>query len=209
MNRRHQLPVRALGSVLALAGLALVVAACGEAPDATAQGAPAGQTPPPSASADTFQLVFEREVFNYPSFQRRNPFAPLTGDESGPRFEEVELQMVILFQDGPGSIATLAARGGTAQQRAAARTWRVREGDVIGNMRIVAIRLREVVIEVDEFGQRETRVLELRRSMPEADTDDDPPPTPPPPPPPDTIPPDTTLALATASISGTWNGGSE
>jgi hypothetical protein len=76
-------------------------------------------------------------------------------------------------------------------------------------MRIVAIRLREVVIEVDEFGQRETRVLELRRSEPEADTDDDPRPRPPAAPaghdPARHHPrPDTT-----ASISGNWNGGSE
>ncbi len=199
-----------------LGAIALIVPAisfgCTDAPGATLDSSlsPTAQAPSQADPiADTLRLNFEREVFNYPSFQRRNPFAPLTGDESGPRFEEVELQMVILFEDGRGSIATLAARGGSGQQRTGARTWRVREGDILGNMRIAAIRLREIVIEVDEFGQRETRVLELRRAAPEAEVDEDPPVAPPPPPPPDTIPPDSILSIATAPTSGTWNGGSE
>lgn len=198
---------------------ALVLAGCEvpeAAPRAEAQGAPAGQeaAPPPAPlPGDTFQLVFEREVFSYPAFQRRNPFSPLTTETDGPRFDDVELRMVILVEDGPGSVATLALRGTggrTAAQGAAARTFRVREGDVLGNMRIRTIRLREIVVEVDEFGQRETRVLELRRQEPEATAGDAPPDVPPP----DTTgtggdtPPDS-VPDSTAMTAGNGNGGSE
>jgi len=198
---------------LALAGV-VVLTGCDAPQDAAAQaGSGQAQASASAASAradmDTIQLVFEREVFSYPAFQRRNPFTPLTGDTDGPRFEEMELQMVILVEDGPGSVATLGVRGSGAQ-RAAGRTYRVREGDVLGNMRIRTILLREVVVEVDEFGQRDTRVLELRRQEPEA-TGTDTVPDPPPPGPtpggtdaaPPVTPPDTTTTPA-----GNWNGGS-
>jgi len=206
------LPPASTLSVLALGGSFLLVG-CDAPLDAAAQGGSgaAQQVRPANpAESDTLQLVFEREVFNYPAFERRNPFAPLTGDAGGPRFEEVELQMVILVEDGPGSVATLGVRGSGGQRAGGGRTFRVREGDVLGNMRIRTIRLREIVVDVDEFGQRDTRVLELRRQEPEA-TGSDTIPDPPPPGPtpggtdaaPSVTPPDTTTPPA-----GNWNGGS-
>lgn len=197
------LPGLVLAGVVALAG-------CEVPPEASAQGATGQpQAAPPATSADTVQLVFEREVFLYPTFQRRNPFSPLTDDTDGPRFEEVELQMVILVEGGAGSVATLAIRGSGGQQ-AGGRTFRVREGDVLGNMRIRTIRLREIIVDVDEFGQRDTRVLELRRQEPEAtgsDTIPDPPPTGPGPGGTDAAPP-VTPPDTTATPAGNWNGGS-
>lgn len=207
------------GPLLALAALGVVVSGCGEAPVADAFPSPQGQqaAPPVAGLPDTIQLNFEREVFSYPSFQRRNPFAPVTAETSGPRFEDLELQMVIVFQDGQGSIATLAPRGSGGRTGAAATSYRVREGDVIGNMRIVAIRLREIVVDVEEFSGTERRVMELRRAAPEATTSGDEPPAGDtvPPAQPDTIPPDTTGAGnappppdTTASTPGNRNGGS-
>jgi len=133
--------------------------------------AEAQQSPPggADAQADTVELIFEREVFEYPTFQRRNPFRPLTGDDAGPRFEEMALQGVILSSDGVGSVALLGPRGAAA----GSRNWRVREGDVLGNMRVLAIRQREILVEVDEFGVRESRILELRRTEPEAQGEED------------------------------------
>jgi hypothetical protein len=191
---------------IGLVAAASTLSACSEAADASAQGAPPTQQGAPPQAGDTLQLVFEREVFAYPSFQRRNPFAPITAETAGPRFEDLQLQMVILFEEGGGSVATLAARG--QQQGASARSYRVREGDVLGNMRVVAIRLREIVLDVDEFGGRERRVLELRRAEPEARVDDVPPDTVPPP---DTtgIAPDSIIPDTTVSIPGDRNGGSE
>jgi hypothetical protein len=130
------------------------------------------QQPPPGgagAQADTVELIFEREVFEYPTFQRRNPFRPLTGDDAGPRFEELALLGVILSGDGVGSVALLGPRGAAA----GSRSWRVREGDVLGNVRVLAIRQRDILVEVDEFGVRESRVLELRRTEPEAQGEQD------------------------------------
>ena len=40
---------------------------------------------PPAAPQDA-ELVFEREVFDYPSFTRRNPFRPLSGPGGELRF---------------------------------------------------------------------------------------------------------------------------
>lgn len=133
--------------------------------------AEAQQSPPGGADAraDTVELIFEREVFEYPTFQRRNPFRPLTGDDAGPRFEEMVLLGVILSSDGIGSVALLGPRGAAA----GARNWRVREGDVLGNVRVLAIRQRDILVEVDEFGVRESRVLELRRTEPEAQGEED------------------------------------
>jgi hypothetical protein len=221
MIRRPRSPRRphrshgSFGTVMALALAGMVVlSGCEVPPEASAQGATgqarAASPAPGAAGADTVQLVFEREVFSYPAFDRRNPFAPVTGDLDGPRFEDLELQMVILVEDGPGSVATLGIRGSGGQRAAGGRTFRVREGDVLGNMRIRTIRLREIVMEVDEFGQRETRVLELRRQEPEAtgsDTIPDPPPPGPEPGGTDAAPP-VTPPDTTATPAGNWNGGS-
>lgn len=124
---------------------------------------------PPSIDPDTIQLVFERERFSYPTFQRRNPFRPLTGDATGPRFEELTFRGAILSEREGGSIALLSAPGGGP----AGRNFRVRVGDVIGNVRILAIERRQVRVQVDEFGQIEQRVLELRRTEPQAEPGSD------------------------------------
>ena len=134
-----------------LLGLALLVV-----PVAVHAQDPDDEPPPPDPIE--VELVFEREVFSYPTFQRRNPFTPLTGDESGPRFEQLRL-LGIMTASTPGqSIAMLAMGSGDGM-----RTYRVREGQVIGNMRILRIDGRSITVEVDEFGVRETRTLELPR----------------------------------------------
>lgn len=155
------------------------------------------QVPPtPAARGDTVQLVFEREVFSYPAHARRNPFRPLTGAaDAGPRFEELWL-MGTMVDPAPGASVALLGRvgaGGAAGQT----TYRLRVGERIGNVRVVEIRNREIVVEVEEFGMRERRTLEQQRTAPQA-TGGDTLPTEPPgqdaqgdttTPPPDTIPP--------------------
>lgn len=125
------------------------------------------------AAADSVQLVFERETFSYPGFQRRDPFRPLTGPgDAGPRFEDLVLLGAIVSSDPSQSVALLGTRGGDAG--AGQVTHRLRVGQVIGNSRIVAVRPREIVIDVQEFGLQERRVLQLERTAPEAQggTDD-------------------------------------
>jgi hypothetical protein len=164
--RSQAMRTACLGSALAL-GIMLAPSG-GEAQQPPRPGAG-----PPAAQPDTVDLIFEREVFDYPAFQRRNPFRPLTGDDAGPRFEELVLLGVILSDDRAGSVALLAPRQGTGTRDAGGRNWRVREGDLLGNMRILAIQQREIRVEVDEFGVREARVLELRRTEPRAEGEDE------------------------------------
>ena len=103
---------------------------------------------------DSIQLVFEREVFTYPSFERRNPFRPLTGEEDlGPRFEDMILLGVVLSPRSEASIAVLGARppGATGDQPPS-RIFRLRSGESLGNVRVLEIRRREVVFAVEDFG---------------------------------------------------------
>ena len=126
----------------------------------------AQETPPqtpPRPRPDSVSLVFEREVFLYPQYQRRNPFAPLiSGDEAGPRYEGLQLLGVIYSADPEKSVALFGPR---AEQSADAlmTTYRVRRGDQLGNIRILQIQETRVVVEVQEFGMREQRIMQLQR----------------------------------------------
>ena len=140
---------------LALAGLLMTA-------DLAAQSGDPGSDPPPDTSEA--ELIFEREVFSYPSFSRRNPFNPLTsGDESGPRFEDLELMGVIYSTDPAASVALLGVPTGGQGGGSATRTYRIRRGDRLGNSRILQIQRTRVVFEVEEFGLTEQRALEVKR----------------------------------------------
>ncbi len=129
------------------AALALGVPSAG-----VAQAPPAGEEP------DTIPLVFERELFSYPDFDRRNPFEPLTGETAGPRFEDLRLLGVILSSDPQRSVALMGTGGGDA-----GGSFRTRTGDVIGNVRVLEIQEDQVIVEVEEFGERDRRSLDLQR----------------------------------------------
>lgn len=108
----------------------------------------------PSASEVT--LVYEREVFTYRPAGRRDPFRPLTDDdEMGPRFERLALNGVIYSTGRGESIAVLGDGTG--------RVYRVREGDVLGNARVVEIGPTRVVMAVEVFGTIRQEMLELQR----------------------------------------------
>jgi hypothetical protein len=132
-----------------------------------AQAPPVGAAPTGSAPvADTVDLIFEREIFAYPSFQRRNPFRPLSGTDSGPRFEDLVLLGVIVSANRASSIATVGERPPGSNQEAPSRTHRLREGEVLGNTRVLEIRDQLIVVQVEDFGLFELRSLELRRVDP-------------------------------------------
>ena len=196
------------------AGVVIAVALIGVAP-AWAQAPPGGQ------ATDTIPLVFEREIFHYPEFERRNPFQPLTGDLDGPRFEELQLLGIIASQDPARSLALLGYLGGERAQ-----AYRLRVGEVVGNLRVMEIQPTRIIVEVEDFGAREQRILELRRVTnpvpqelfrprepvvppvdtappPAGDTLTGPPVDAPPPPPADTIPARTILP---GSDQGTQGG---
>jgi hypothetical protein len=152
----------ALFGVLALAASPEIGFALQGASDAV-PGSPAA---PALMPADSVDLVFEREVFNYPNYGRRNPFSPLTGEDMGPRFEDLLLTGVLVSLDRNRSVATIGERpSGSAQSPV--RHYRLREGDVVGNSRIIEIRERWVTVQVEDFGQFELRTLELVRTAPQ------------------------------------------
>ena len=152
-----------LPRTLALAALVLAAAPLAaqdpQPPADSAQGPP---TPPA-------ELIFEREVFDYPTYERRNPFRPLVGATGeGPRFEQVRLRGIIWSADprrsvalfGIGSANAAATPDAVAGQ---ANTARLRVGEVWGNMRVVEIQKDMVVVSVEEFGLSERKTLELTR----------------------------------------------
>jgi hypothetical protein len=125
------------------------------------------QAPPPPP--DTTELVFNREVFNYPEFARRNPFTPLiSGDLAGPRFEELQLLGIVYSANQTLSVALFGSgnRGGPnpgGGPGAQSDTHRAHVGDRVGNMRVIEIQRAAVIVEVEEFGLMERHVMELLR----------------------------------------------
>lgn len=132
---------------------------------ASVPSAAAAQEPPPQPPQQPpTELVFEREVFDYPTYERRNPFAPLTSTSSGPRFEQIRLRGIIYSPDPRRSVALLGtgAQAG-AQAAAGGQTRRIRIGESWGNVRVLEIHRDQIVVEVEEFGLTERRVLQLER----------------------------------------------
>jgi Tfp pilus assembly protein PilP len=144
-------------SLLMAIGLGLALPALpggAYAQQARQQGQPAAERELPTAAEIT--LVYEREVFTYRPTGRRDPFRPLTDDdEMGPRFERLSLQGVIYSTGRGASIALLGDGTG--------RVYRVREGEVLGNARVVEIGPARVMLAVDVFGTVRQEMLELQR----------------------------------------------
>jgi len=139
--------------------VALAAVACMAAPGVIeAQEPPAGPPPEP-------ELVFEREVFEYPSFPRSNPFVPLSAsDQGGPRYEQLTLTGIIWDPDPTFSVAvvttgavTVAADGTVTVSPGAAYNAKV--GQRIGNTTIREIQRDRVVVDVEEFGLTDRRTM--------------------------------------------------
>lgn len=146
-------------TVIRLAGLTLGIAALLSV-DTEAQT----QSPPPARPGDT-ELVFEREVFQYPSFTRRNPFRPLAGAEGGgPRFEQLSL-IGIMYSPDPRSSVAVVSTGGVAVAEDGTMApiegdaYNLKVGDRIGNTTIVEIRRDAVVVDVEVFDAVERHTM--------------------------------------------------
>ena len=119
--------------------------------------------PPPPPDTAEAELVFEREVYSYPSFDRRDPFeALISGTVGEPRFEDLRLLGIIYSTDPSQSVALLGIDLGGAAAKAG-DSYRVRRGDRIGNTRVLAIQRDRILVEVEEFGLTEQRSLIVQR----------------------------------------------
>ncbi|MGE0160951.1 MAG: hypothetical protein AB7T31_16230 [Gemmatimonadales bacterium] len=132
----------------------------------------AAQEPPPAeppAQPVEVELASFREVFNYPTFARRNPFLPL---EAGGqlRFEQLSLIGVIYSSDPTASVAILSTGGveladdGTVAA-VEGDAYNAKVGQRIGNTTIREIQRDRVIVDVEEFGltERRTMVFTSRR----------------------------------------------
>ncbi|MFV1988231.1 MAG: hypothetical protein ACC682_13180 [Gemmatimonadota bacterium] len=107
-------------------------------------------------TATTRSTVYEREVFEYPSLGRRDPFRSLSaGEDLGPRFDDLRLSGV-LFNQEVGSVATLL-------DESTGRRYRVREGESLGEARVIAIRIDEVDFLITSFGISRQETLRVKR----------------------------------------------
>ncbi|MCG6987938.1 MAG: hypothetical protein LJF06_07140 [Gemmatimonadetes bacterium] len=158
---------RALGG---RSGLGLVmVGLCLAAPVGLA-AQKADSTKAPTKPGQPAELVFVREVFTYPSVVRRNPFAPLSTADRGPRFDQLRLMGVIYDDHDPtASVAMLGTSSVHTSQDSTdvsitprGQTWYLKVGETTGNVRVVEIRPDfSVVVEVDEFGITQRKVMRM------------------------------------------------
>lgn len=125
---------------------------------------------------DSLTLAFEREVFAYPDYARRNPFKSLLGGQAGPRFESL-LLLGIIYSPFVGESIALFAEGtrtmtpgtggapDTYEVVLTGGSYRVREGEIIGNGNVTLRTIEEhhVNIDVEELGRIDPRIMPLPR----------------------------------------------
>ena len=166
-TRRRKLPV-ARAAVLALAG---TVAGTGQGqPDERIDPRTGAVQDGPPQMAER-ELILEREAFTYPARGRRNPFLPLdVPSPYSPGIEEIRLLGIIHHPNPMYRVAVISFHGGydgigdAAGDPATTPASRLRTGEVHAGMRIVAIEVDRVVVEVEEPGGMTTRVLAMPRA---------------------------------------------
>jgi hypothetical protein len=133
-------------------------------PFAVAAQEPAPAQQPPPGPAPEPELVFEREVFQYPSFTRRNPFVPLEGAGGELRFEQLSL-IGIMYSDDPSASVAILSTGGVSVAEdgtvtpVAGDAYNAKVGQRIGNTTIREIQRDRVLVDVEEFGLTDRRTM--------------------------------------------------
>jgi hypothetical protein len=121
------------------------------------------QAPPPGPQPEP-ELVFEREVFSYPAFARRNPFVPLEGAQGGIRYEQLSLIGIMYSTDPSASVAVVSTGGYSVADDGTLSpvegdAYNVKVGQRIGNTTIREIQRDRVIVDVEEFGLTERRTM--------------------------------------------------
>jgi hypothetical protein len=100
-------------------------------------------------------LNYRREVFQYRRDGRSDPFRSLArASDLGVRIEDLSL-LGVVYESSGGSVAVLS-RG------ASTKPLRVRLGQAVGGVRVVAIRPRSVDVMVEDFGVARRETIQLR-----------------------------------------------
>jgi hypothetical protein len=124
---------------------------------------PDTETSPLGPAVDT-ELVFDREVFQYPEWTRRNPFTAFAGGTSrGPRFERLSLIGLIYSPEG-NSVAVLSTGGVAVAEDGTTSpiegdAYSMKVGDSIGNTTIVEVRRDAVIVDVQVFDAVQSHIM--------------------------------------------------
>jgi hypothetical protein len=120
---------------------------------------PAKDASPPtsvgSASSTRAEIAINREVFQYDAGGRRDPFVSLLStSDLRPLFSDLLLVVINYDPQGRNSVAIM-------RDAATKEQYRVRQGQLIGRMRVAAIEPKRVMFTIDEFGfsRQETLVI--------------------------------------------------
>jgi hypothetical protein len=105
-----------------------------------------GRTVPPA---------FEREVFDYRSAGRRDPFVSLMANgDLRPVITDIQVVGIVFDENGRGSVAILKDLSNKEQ-------YRVRMGQSIGRIRVARIDTKSVTFTIEEFGFSRQETLAL------------------------------------------------
>ena len=116
-----------------------------------------GQLAPPIVDTVSRSSIM-REVFEYATGRRRDPFVSLlTTAELRPTLSDLRLTSIFIDLSGGNSLATLRDVGANTR-------YTVRVGSTLGRMRVSSIRGRSVIMTIDEFGTTRQDSLVLRDS---------------------------------------------
>lgn len=100
----------------------------------------------PPLPAPSEALPWERDSFEYEAGEMRNPFlSPRRKAPQGPRLGDLALLGVIVDLEEDDAVALLRAEGSHAS-----RTFRVRRGDELGEVRVIAVRPDRVIVAVED-----------------------------------------------------------
>ena len=108
-----------------------------------------------SASSNRSEIQINREVFQYDAGGRRDPFVSLLStSDLRPLFSDLLLVVINYDPQGRNSVAIM-------RDAATKEQYRVRQGQLIGRMRVAAIEPKRVMFTIDEFGfsRQETLVI--------------------------------------------------
>ena len=118
----------------------------------------AGQEPAAAQARRDSTIQYHRERFEYSRDGRPDPFRSLLQDpQLGMRLEDLSLVGVLHDADPARSVAILAQAGSN-------RRMRVRIGERVGSVRVLAIGPESVDVLVEEFGVTRREQLELKTS---------------------------------------------
>jgi len=108
------------------------------------------------ATDSTGRVTLLREEFSYERRGRRDPFASLIASgEVRPLFADLRVTGILVDPTGSQSVAMM-------KDVSTNQLYRAKVGSVFGRIRVTAIRAKEVVVAIDEFGNTRQEILMLK-----------------------------------------------